>query len=95
MIDLVNFGGGNLGSVGRCLDRLDVAYRLVDRGRDLQSVRPILLPGVGSFGAVMAGLKQRGFTEPLRELVAGGTPYLGLCVGGRPARSRAPSFASY
>ena len=81
MIDLVHYGGGNLGSVGRCLDRLGLAYRLVDRGRDLQGDCPILFPGVGSFGAVMIALKQRRFTAPLRELVAGGTPYLGLCVG--------------
>lgn len=81
MIDLVDFGGGNLGSVGRCLDRLGVAYRLVDRGRDLPGDRPILLPGVGSFGAVMTALTQRGFTDPLTNMVSGGTPYLGLCIG--------------
>jgi imidazole glycerol phosphate synthase glutamine amidotransferase subunit len=81
MIDLIDYGGGNLGSVGRCLGRLGVAYRSVDNGRDLRGSSPIIFPGVGSFGSVMTKVKERGFLEPLRTMVANGTPYLGLCIG--------------
>ncbi|MEB3206181.1 MAG: imidazole glycerol phosphate synthase subunit HisH, partial [Vampirovibrionales bacterium] len=42
---------------------------------------PILLPGVGAFGALMQALNQRGLSSTLKTLIAQGTPYLGICVG--------------
>ncbi len=80
-VDLVDVAGGNLGSVRRCLDRLAVPYNLVNPGNPPDGSRPIILPGVGNFGAVMANLQKDGFDKLVKSLVAGGTPYLGICVG--------------
>ncbi len=80
-VDLVDVVGGNLGSVRRCLDRLSVPYNLVNPGHPPDGSRPIILPGVGNFGAVMANLQKGGFDKMVKHLVAGGTPYLGICVG--------------
>ncbi|MBA3857874.1 MAG: imidazole glycerol phosphate synthase subunit HisH, partial [Cyanobacteria bacterium PR.3.49] len=43
--------------------------------------RPIILPGVGNFGAVMKNLQKEKFDQKIKKLVEGGTPYLGICVG--------------
>ncbi len=60
-VDLVDVAGGNLGSVRRCLDRLAVPYNLVNPGNPPDGSRPIILPGVGNFGAaVMANLQKDG-----------------------------------
>jgi imidazole glycerol-phosphate synthase subunit HisH len=40
-----------------------------------------VLPGVGSAGAAMAGLRRRGLDDALRERVAAGGPVLGICLG--------------
>lgn len=80
-VDLVDVAGGNLGSVRRCLDRLAVPYRLVNPANLPDGSRPIILPGVGNFGAVMDNLQRDGFVEVVRTLVKRGTPYLGICVG--------------
>ena len=40
-----------------------------------------MLPGAGAFADAMASLEARGLDEAVRESVASGTPYLGLCVG--------------
>ncbi len=80
-VDLVDVAGGNLGSVGRCLKRLNVPYRLANAKNPPSGNRPIILPGVGNFGAVMNNLKRDGFDQLLIDLIAGGTPYLGICVG--------------
>ena len=40
----------------------------------------IVLPGVGHFQATQL-LKDLGLTDAVREAVAKGTPFLGICVG--------------
>ncbi len=80
-VDLVDVAGGNLGSVRRCLDRLAVPYSLVNPGNPPDGARPLILPGVGNFGAVMANLQKDGFDKLVKRLVEECTPYLGICVG--------------
>ncbi len=81
MIDVIDYGGGNLGSVLHCLQRLDVPYQRVS-GKQLPSGKnPLLFPGVGGFGAVMSQLNQSGLTARIRHLVQEKTPYLGICIG--------------
>ncbi|MHC4662039.1 MAG: imidazole glycerol phosphate synthase subunit HisH [Planctomycetota bacterium] len=80
MLDLVNVGG-NIGSITRCLRRLGVGFRQVRNGNELDGRSPIVLPGVGSFGAVMKNLETAGMVEKLRSSIGSGIPLLGICVG--------------
>src|SRR5579884_820743 len=80
-VDLVDVGGGNTGSVRRCLQRLGVDYRDVGPDSLPDGSRPLILPGVGSFGAVMESLRRGGLDQRITKLVSEGTPYLGICVG--------------
>ncbi len=85
LIDVVDYGGGNLGSALRCLSRLGCEYRLVGGEHSENSLptgeNPLLFPGVGAFGAAMANLEKDGLGNRVRELVRAGTPYLGICIG--------------
>jgi glutamine amidotransferase len=80
-VDLVDIGGGNIGSISRCLQRLHVEYRLADAGNPPDGARPLVVPGVGNFGAVMDSLRGGQLDAALTKLVKRGTPYLGICVG--------------
>ncbi len=80
-VDLVDVGGGNIGSVRRCLDRLGVRFQDVGAENLPRGKRPLILPGVGAFGTVMQSLRRRQLDVVLRELVSNGTPLLGICVG--------------
>lgn len=80
-VDLVDVGGGNIGSVRRCLHRLGVAYRDVGADDLPGGSRPLILPGVGAFGTVMDALRRNDLDGNIKKLVAGGTPLLGVCVG--------------
>jgi imidazole glycerol phosphate synthase glutamine amidotransferase subunit len=80
-VDLVTSAGGNIGSVSRCLDRLEVSYRLMGGTHPPDGTRPIVLPGVGAFGTVMQSLERDNFAAELRRLIKSGTPMLGVCVG--------------
>ncbi|CAM6006209.1 unnamed protein product [Sphagnum balticum] len=74
-------GGGNLGSVKRCLERLNVDFRVADAKNLPKGDRPLIVPGVGAFGPVMEALRQGKLDERLKDLVKSGTPFLGICVG--------------
>lgn len=79
--DLVTSAGGNLGSISRTLTRMEVPFRLVGNDDTPDGSRPIILPGVGAFGAVMKSLRENNFDQTIIKLVKAGTPFLGVCVG--------------
>jgi imidazole glycerol phosphate synthase glutamine amidotransferase subunit len=80
MIDLITYGG-NIGSICRCLDRLGADYRLVSSGEEMSEGNPIVLPGVGQFGAAMRSLEKSGAAEKIKKAISAGIPFLGICVG--------------
>lgn len=41
----------------------------------------LVFPGVGAFGSAMQVLNERGYVEPLKQFVASGKPFLGICLG--------------
>jgi imidazole glycerol phosphate synthase glutamine amidotransferase subunit len=81
-LEVIDYGGGNVGSALRSLQRLGVDYRLVGGENPMPTGdKPLFFPGVGAFGAAMAQLKARGLDERLQSMLKQGTPYLGICIG--------------
>ena len=80
-IVLVDFGMGNLRSVARALERADAKPRVSRDPDEVRGADRVVLPGVGSCGDAMAALRQAGLVEALRERIAAGRPYLGICLG--------------
>jgi imidazole glycerol phosphate synthase glutamine amidotransferase subunit len=83
MIALIDYGGGNVGSVLKAIRYLGYAAEVVGRPERLAAATKIILPGQGHFGAMMKALEDRSLLEPLRSaLLAGGAkPFLGICLG--------------
>lgn len=82
MLAVIDYGAGNLRSVLHALHYLGVAdIRLVQKADELDGADKIILPGVGAFGAGMQQLHQQGLVEPIRQAVARGIPYFGICLG--------------
>lgn len=80
-VDVIDAAGGNVGSLCRALERLGVEYRRVNASNRNLGERPIILPGVGAFGAVMENLTNSQLVDPIKESIANGVPFLGICVG--------------
>lgn len=81
MIAVVDVCSGNLRSVERGIAKAggDVVVT-----RDADVVRradKIVVPGQGAFGVFMHGLVERGLGDAVREAIASGRPYLGICLG--------------
>ncbi len=82
MLAIIDYGAGNLRSVLHALTHLGVRdMRLAREPQELQGASKIILPGVGAFGAGMAQLQRQGLVVPLKQALAAGIPYLGICVG--------------
>lgn len=82
MLAVIDYGAGNLRSVLHALKHLHASdMRLVQRPQQLAGASKIVLPGVGAFGAGMAQMRKRDLVSPLKDALAAGVPYLGICVG--------------
>ena len=81
MIGVVDYGAGNLLSVGNALEALNVPFRMVRGPRDLHGLERVLLPGVGHFGAMMAALDAEGLRCALLDHVEAGGALFGICLG--------------
>lgn len=82
MLAVIDYGAGNLRSVLHALHHLGVAQmKLVREPADLNGAHQIILPGVGAFGAGMQQLRKQDLIAPIKDALAAGTPYLGICLG--------------
>jgi imidazole glycerol phosphate synthase glutamine amidotransferase subunit len=81
MIAVLDYGGGNVGSVLKAIEYLGLSGERVDEPGALQAAEKIIFPGQGHFGAMMKGLAERKLLAPLREAFAAGKPFLGICLG--------------
>ncbi|MGJ3238922.1 MAG: imidazole glycerol phosphate synthase subunit HisH [Anaerolineae bacterium] len=82
MIAVIDYGAGNLRSVMHALKHLNAeSAEVVQEPSQMMQVDKLILPGVGAFGAGMAQLHEQGLIEPIRDAIADGIPYLGICLG--------------
>jgi len=74
-------GTANLASVLAALRRLGAAPGLAADAAVVEAAERVVLPGVGTFGAALAGLREAGLAEAIAARVRAGRPTLAMCVG--------------
>jgi glutamine amidotransferase len=80
-IAIVDYQMGNLRSVQKALERVGHAAIITSDARELAAAEKVILPGVGAFGDAMAELQRRDLVQPIRDAIAAGKPFLGICLG--------------
>ena len=79
---VLDYGGGNIGSLVAALERRGVAFDLTDDANVVAAADAAILPGDGAFGATMDALRERGLDRAVHAVVAAGmTVSAGICVG--------------
>ena len=78
---LIDYDSGNLRSVSRALESQGVNPLITGEPGDLDGADAVILPGVGSGPAAMDALNERGLVTPIKEYIASGKPFLGICLG--------------
>jgi imidazole glycerol phosphate synthase glutamine amidotransferase subunit len=81
MIAIIDYGAGNLNSVKNTLDYLGIKSTITNNRAEIESAERIILPGVGSFGAMMQNLRERELDITLKNLISKGIPFFGICLG--------------
>ena len=81
MLAVIDYGGGNLGSLLSALTRRGVEYRVVNDPQELAQASSAILPGDGAFGATMEALRARNLDVPIAAMLEKNLPFLGICVG--------------
>ncbi len=81
MITIVDYKAGNLTSVQLAFEYIGAEVRITREPGEILSAERIVFPGVGAAGAAMDNLRELGLIEPLRQVVAGGAAFLGICIG--------------
>ena len=81
MIVIVDYGVGNLSNIKNALDFQGLENAIVDDPRRIAGAGHIILPGVGAFRPAMERLRKAGMEDVVRERIAAGCPFLGICVG--------------
>lgn len=80
-IALIDYGGGNVGSLIAALERRGARFALTEDPRDVARADAAILPGDGAFGATLDALRERGLDGAVRDAIRAGRPFLGICVG--------------
>jgi len=80
-VALLDYGRGNLRSVERALAKAGAEVIHAGNAAGLKEASCLVVPGQGSFGDAIQGLKQRGLWDPLQSWIGAGKPYLGICLG--------------
>ncbi len=81
MTTIVDYGAGNIRSVENTLAELGAQYEITNQPEVVWRATKVILPGVGHFGQMMQALDRLGLRQALREKIASGIPFLGICVG--------------
>ncbi len=81
MVDILDYGMGNLGSVENMIHQLGARPRRCADPEELSGAQRLVLPGVGAFDQAMEALESRGFIPVLEKKVREGIPILGICLG--------------
>ena len=81
MTVIVDYGMGNLLSVEKAFVHLGHSVTVTGDPQVVGQADKLVLPGVGAFGACMANLRTAGLVDPIKEHIASGKPFLGICLG--------------
>ncbi len=94
-IIIVDYGVGNLWSLKRAFEECGSVPPISSDAETLTHADALVLPGVGSFGAAMRGLKERRLVATIQRHAAAGKPLLGICLGAQILLSKGYEFGEW
>ena len=82
MIGIINYGMGNLRSVQKAFELINIQADIINNPAEISHYSKIILPGVGHFEQGMFNLKEKRFDDAIKEAVVNREiPIMGICLG--------------
>ena len=94
VIALLDYGSGNLRSVEKALLRVGAEVQVTTRPEPMRAARGVVLPGVGAFDDCIGAMQRQDLLQAVKEFIASGRPFLGICVGYQALFERSEEFNS-
>jgi glutamine amidotransferase len=94
MIALLDYGSGNLRSVHKALLKVGARVNVVQDPEAMEDAEAAVLPGVGAFDDCLNALNRQRLLEGVRQFIASGKPFLGICVGYQALFEKSEEFNS-
>lgn len=94
MIALLDYGSGNLRSVHKALLKVGADVRIAHSPEEMAGADAAVLPGVGAFDDCINAMRKQEILEASKRFIAGGKPFLGICVGYQALFERSEEFNS-
>ena len=80
-IAIIDYQMGNLRSVQKGFEKVGHRAIITSDPRELAGAERVVLPGVGAFGDAISELRRRDLVGPIKDAIAAGKPFLGICLG--------------
>lgn len=81
IVAVADYGAGNLVSIDQALSASGARVVVARDPAALDAADGLVVPGVGAAAPAMERLRAAGLVEPIRDWLAAGRPYLGICLG--------------
>jgi glutamine amidotransferase len=81
MIAIIDYGAGNIRSIQKALEHAGAVVEATDDPEVVKKAQAVVLPGVGSGGAAMSRMKERGLDDAIRLATQKSKPFFGICLG--------------
>src|SRR5207248_2968076 len=78
---IIDYGMANLRSVQKAFEQVGCAAEISSDPNRIAECDKLVLPGVGAFRDAIARLNEAGLAGPIKEHIARGKKFLGICLG--------------
>ena len=80
-IVIIDYGAGNVKSLGNMLEFLGYAYEITDDREKILKAKKIIFPGQGHFEQAMNKLNDKNLPCTIKQSIDNGADFLGICLG--------------
>ncbi|MCX4275556.1 MAG: imidazole glycerol phosphate synthase subunit HisH [Candidatus Gastranaerophilales bacterium] len=80
-VAIIDYGAGNVRSLGNMLTFLDIPYEITSDKTKIQNADRIIFPGQGHFAQAMEKLNSNDMISFVQDVVSDGKTFLGVCLG--------------
>lgn len=92
---IIDYGMGNLASVQRAFEKLNVETKISSKIEDIKEAKSLILPGVGAFRDAINALNDLNLSSVIKEEVSKGKYIIGICLGMQLLYERGYEYGDY
>lgn len=94
-VAIIDYQLGNMFSVKQACEYLGYEASITSSSKELAAADYAILPGVGAFGDAMKNMERLDLVEPIRDFIAAGKPFMGVCLGLQLLFTESEEFGNY